>query len=125
MPFDFEIEAGVALERWTGQLTFEAVLECVTERRADPHYLETTPRLVDLSDASGDLSSDEIRALACLHGESDYRGPCAFVAPRDFQFALGRMFVSLVGNRRPVAVFRSRESALEWLSSASATPEAH
>lgn len=118
MPYELEIEAclGVVIETWTGQLTLKHVAECIQERRAHPDYHESTPRLVDLSAAHGDLSADEIAKLAEAHASSPYSGRCAFVAPRDIQYGLSRMFEMLVGDRRTVAIFRSKTEAMRWLS---------
>ena len=115
VPFEIDLDTGIVLETWTGTLTIEQVDECIQARHAHPDYDESTPRLVDLSEARGNLSPDEIHRLAGQHGSSTYRGRCAFVAPGDLQYGLSRMFVAIVGSARPVAVFRSRERALRWL----------
>lgn len=96
-------------------MSVEEVLACIEERRAHPDYNEATPRLVDLSAARGDIPPDQIQALARRHSESPFRGRCAFVAPADLQYGLGRMFEANVQRGRRVGVFRTRESALAWL----------
>jgi hypothetical protein len=117
MPYHIEVDldSGVTFETWTGALTVEDVLECIETRHARADYDESTPRLVDISKAYGDLSADEVRKLADLHGSSAYRGKCAFVAPGDMQFGLSRLFEGTAGRARPVAVFRSKDDALDWL----------
>ena len=76
MPYHIEVDldSGVTFETWTGALTVEDVLECIETRHARADYDESTPRLVDISKAYGDLSADEVRKLADLHGSSAYRG---------------------------------------------------
>ena len=68
MPYHIEIDldSGVAFETWTGALTVEDVLECIETRHARADYDESTPRLVDISKAYGDLSAAGHRIVAVV-----------------------------------------------------------
>lgn len=120
MPYQLEIDAdtGVCIETWTGELTVNDVHASIESRHADPRFDESTPRLIDLTEAEGRLSSHEIRELAVMHQASRFRGACAFVAPRDYQYGFTKVFEAMAQGDRLVGVFRSRESALHWLSGA-------
>ena len=74
--------------------------------------------LWDLRDAQFDLTSTEVRELAdfarMLVSGATVR--TAFVAPRDLEFGLLRMFEVLrEGKGVQTSVFRDKERALEWL----------
>jgi len=80
--------------------------------------------LVDMSDVVEVASPSAVRIvqLAALSAAMDVRAPAtrfAIVAPRDFEFALGRMYAAHremdSRSTRRVEVFRSREDAMAWL----------
>jgi hypothetical protein len=63
----------------------------------------------------------ELAELAARMDRPDTSSRFAIVAPRDFEFALGRMFTTYrelsEGSRRHVEVFRSSPEALRWIVS--------
>jgi hypothetical protein len=86
--------------------------------------------LVDMSGIEGiDLPSIErVRELAQLSAAMDEGAPpsrLAIVAPKDYAFALGRLYEAYRGldqrSRKHVSVFRTVEDALAWLGEPRAT----
>ena len=86
--------------------------------------------LVDMSGIEGiDLPSIErVRELAQLSAAMDEGAPpsrLAIVAPKDYAFALGRLYEAYRGldqrSRKHVSVFRTVEDALTWLGEPRAT----
>jgi hypothetical protein len=86
--------------------------------------------LVDMSGIEGiDLPSIErVRELAQLSAAMDEGAPpsrLAIVAPKDYAFALGRLYEAYRGldqrSRKHVIVFRTVKDALAWLDESRAT----
>jgi hypothetical protein len=86
--------------------------------------------LVDMSGIEGiDLPSiDRVRELAQLSAAMDEGAPpsrLAIVAPKDYAFALGRLYEAYRGldqrSRKHVIVFRNVKDALAWLDESRAT----
>lgn len=86
--------------------------------------------LVDMSGIEGiDLPSiDRVRELAQLSAAMDEGAPpsrLAIVAPKDYAFALGRLYEAYRGldqrSRKHVTVFRTVKDALAWLDESRAT----
>jgi len=79
--------------------------------------------LVDMSDVEHIAlpSAERVRQLASLSSDMDTRTPgkLAIVAPKDFEFGLGRMYQAYremeSRSTKQVRVFRSMELALAWL----------
>jgi hypothetical protein len=68
------------------------------------------------------VSADQIRQIAALSAQMDTRHPgpkLAIVAPRDFEFGLGRMYQSYrslePAGTKQIEVFRSVPEAMAWL----------
>jgi hypothetical protein len=80
--------------------------------------------VVDMSEVEqfAEPSTKQIMALAELSAEMDVRSAVsrfAIVAPQDLAFGLGRMYEAYrgmnPGSTKEVAVFRTRQDALDWL----------
>jgi len=80
--------------------------------------------LIDMSDVEHVAvpSPDRIARLASISAEMDVSAPAtrlAIVAPRDFEFGLGRMYGAHremdSRSTKRVSVFRTRPEALAWL----------
>ena len=87
----------------------------------------TTNLLWDFTEAGmNDFTAADVRSIAMLvesHASSRPGGRTAMVAASDFTFGLGRMYEITAETRDlplTVAIFRTREEALAWLSAASA-----
>ncbi len=125
MPIEHRIDhrRRIVFARATGTLTDPEVFAYQREVWARPD-VAGYDELVDMSDVEHVAlpSVDRITALASLSAGMDPRAPAtrfAIVAPRDFEFALGRMFAAHreldSRSTKRVSVFRSREEALAWL----------
>jgi len=118
----------------SGTLTDEEVFGYQTEVWSRPE-VAGYDELVDMTAVEHVAlpSMGRVRDLAALSAGMDARGATsrfAIIAPRDFEFALGRMYGShreLDGRAtKRVSVFRSRPEALAWLGldgEPPATPE--
>jgi len=125
MPIEHEVdhERCRVVARGRGILTDQDVFEYqrgVWSRPEVAGYDE----LVDMSGIEGiDLPSIErVRELAQLSAAMDKDAPpsrLAIVAPKDYAFALGRLYEAYRGldqrSRKHVSVFRTIKDALAWL----------
>jgi hypothetical protein len=127
MPIEHEVDykRRLVIAKGRGVLTDQDVFEYqrgVWSRSEVAGYDE----LFDMSDV-GDIdlpSLQRVRELAQLSAAMDDAAPpsrLAIVAPKDFPFALGRLYEAHRGlnerSRKTVSVFRSVGDALAWLGS--------
>jgi hypothetical protein len=127
MPIEHEVDhkRRLVIAKGRGVLTDQDVFEYqrgVWSRSEVAGYDE----LFDMSDV-GDIdlpSLQRVRELAQLSATMDAAAPpsrLAIVAPKDFAFALGRLYEAHRGlderSRKTVSVFRSVGDALAWLGS--------
>jgi hypothetical protein len=127
MPIEHEVDhrRRLVIAKGRGTLTDRDVFEYqrgVWSRPEVAGYDE----LFDMSDVENiDLPSlERVRELAKLSASMDAaaaRSLLAIVAPKDFAFALGRLYEAHRGlderSRKTVSVFRSVGEALAWLES--------
>lgn len=118
MPYtlNYDSHLRVMFETWTGEVTLDDVMASIERRRALAEYTPVTPRLMDLSGATGLIPTEIMQKLAAIHRSSEYRGRCAIVARSDVQFGYSRMFRAMLGESRELEIFRTRRDALGWLS---------
>lgn len=125
MPIEHRVDhrRRVVLARVTGTFTDLEIFAYQREVWARPD-VAGYDELVDMSDVEHVAlpSIERIPALASLSAGMDVRAPLtrfAIVAPRDFEFALGRMYAAHreldSRSTKRVGVFRSRGEALAWL----------
>ena len=120
MPIQYEVdrEKRLMITRATGQLTpselfsyLDAIIADPANEQCDEIYLFDD---VDLSQ----VSSADVRTLARRAAEVSSGDPfrVAFVAPRDADFGMVRMFQAFreLGDDR-MAVFRTLDDACDWL----------
>jgi hypothetical protein len=125
MPLEHRIDhrLRLVLTRAIGTLTDEEIFGYQREVWSRPD-VAGYDELVDMSDVEHVAvpSTDRIAELASFSAAMDARAPAsrfAIVAPRDYEFALGRMYgahreLDGRGTKR-VSVFRTRAEALAWL----------
>lgn len=127
MPTEHEVDhkRRLVIAKGRGTLTDREVFEYqrgVWSRPEVAGYDE----LMDMSDVGEiDLPSlERVRELAKLSASMDDAAPrsrLAIVAPKDFAFALGRLYEAHRSlderSRKTVSVFRSVEDAVAWLGS--------
>jgi hypothetical protein len=125
MPLEHRIHhhLRLVLTRAVGTLTDDEIFAYQREVWSRPE-LVGYDELVDMSDVEHVAvpSMERVSQLASLSAGMDPRAPVsrfAIVAPRDFEFGLGRLYgarreLDDRGTRR-VGVFRSRGEALAWL----------
>src|SRR5262245_30949529 len=125
MPLDYRIhhQLRLVLTRAVGVLTDDQIFAYQDEVWSRPD-VAGYDELVDMSDVEHVAvpSIDRVVQLAAASAGMDPKTPVtrfASVAPRDFEFGLGRLYgarreLDGRGTKR-VGVFRSRAEALEWL----------
>ena len=125
MPLEHRIDhrRRLVLTRATGTLTGPEIFGYQREVWSRPD-VAGYDELVDMTDVEHVAfeSVERVVALASVSAGMDARSPTtrfAIVAPRDFEFALGRMYGAhreLEGrSTKRVGVFRTRPEALAWL----------
>jgi hypothetical protein len=127
MPTEHEVDhrRRLVIAKGRGTLTDQDVFEYQRGVWSRPE-LAGYDELFDMSDVENiDLPSlERVRELAKLSASMDEAGSrsrLAIVAPKDFAFALGRLYEAHRGlderSRKTVSVFRSVGEALAWLGS--------
>ena len=123
MPFTYTLDG----DRNLAEVTFSGPVTSVTIRQfraeifQDEGWDPGMDRLVDFTSAEGpDFSSADIRAVvrdALDAGDQLGSGRLAVIVPHDFHFGMARMYEVLEDglSARPLAIFRDRGSAEEWL----------
>jgi hypothetical protein len=125
MPLEHRIDhhRRVVFTRATGTLTDAEVFAYQREVWSRPD-VAGYDELVDMTDVEhvADSSPTRIMGLASLSAGMDVRAPAtrfAIVAPRDFEFGLGRMYGAHremdSRSTKRIGVFRTRPEALAWL----------
>ncbi len=115
--FDLESVDGVAIGVGRGAITLEEMKQ-LAARLWQQLEGRTDRVLWDLRDAQFELEPDEVRELAEFAKANSPGGDLrtAFVVSADLEFGLVRMFEAFRGMEgATIAVFRTREPALEWL----------
>lgn len=104
--------------RASGTITFE-VLRAHMHRRLEADIAHI-PELLDLTEATTEMTESEIRKLAderkAMAGATT-GGPTAVVATSDLFFGMFRMFDILTEEVRPMRIFRDKTEAENWLHS--------
>jgi hypothetical protein len=125
MPLQYRIDhrRRVVLTRATGTLTQEEIFTYQRDVWSRPD-VAGYDELVDVTDVEQITfpSAERVTVLAAMSAGMDAQAPAsrfAIVAPRDFEFALGRMYGAHrefdSRSTKRVGVFRSRREALAWL----------
>lgn len=114
----FDVATQTLQSRATGTVTFAEILDHLrTERQKVPGVRV----LFDMTGATTDLTSDQVKKLAhniSAMFEPGKLGPTAVVATDGALFGLARMYEAFTGEmRRPFQVFREVSPALAWLAS--------
>lgn len=122
MTIDLESNDGIAIGIAHGSLTLDEIKESAAAMWRAVEASEVR-MLWDLRDARFDLAQTAVRDLAefvrRLVSVSNVR--TAFVASRDLEFGLIRMFEALRDEEGVrTSVFRDRERAVEWLENVEA-----
>jgi len=97
------------------------VRQTLEETYAHPDFRAEADAMWDLTDASGDLATEEIRHLADFVGKlvgTTTAGKVALLVSSDFEIGMARMYESILGGQssKPIMVFRDRAEADRWLS---------
>lgn len=104
--------------RATGLVTFEELRAHMNAEEGKP--AGTYKEIFDCSDATTDVTTEQIRSLVAERIAVAQRrtpSPVAIVANTDLFFGIMRMFDSMSDSIRPIRVFREREAAAYWLES--------
>jgi hypothetical protein len=100
-----------------GLITFDDVSNHLDAEERDRGL--DLPELIDATNATTDLTSDQVRRLVRRAADTTQRislGPTAIVAKQNVVYGMARMYSILMeGIGAPVEVFRDVHSALKWL----------
>lgn len=102
----------------TGLVTFEDLLNHI-KSEVEPE-IASFSEIFDCTDATTDLTVEQVRALAEERrhiAQTRSAAPAAVVATNDLFFGMLRMFDMLTETIRPMRVFRDVRSAEQWLDS--------
>jgi hypothetical protein len=120
MPLTFQVDkpAGIIRSHGSGILTTTDLLTYFAESRADPDFIPTMHRLMDLREVTQLPSSDDIRSLATF---ARTKAPVetarmAIIAPSDLAFGVSMMFKGFVGYGERLIVVRDETEAIDWLT---------
>lgn len=114
----FDVATQTLQSRATGTVSFAEILDHL---RSERQKIPGVRVLFDMTGATTDLTSDEVKQLAhntSAMFEPGKLGPTAIVATDSAVFGLARMYEAFTGEmRRPFQVFREVPPALAWLAS--------
>lgn len=102
--------------RATGLIGLEELLSHMNAVSSGP--ASTYPELLDCTDATTDLTGDQVRRLVDARSRiasTQPAGPVAIVANVDIVYGMFRMFEMLTSELRPIHIFRDRVAAEKWL----------
>jgi hypothetical protein len=102
----------------TGETSMQDMMNFIMATRSG--YQRKCAFLFDVSEATVNLSGDELRQLASYAAEQDRTtpmGPVAFISSEPGAFGAGRMYqsYSVAEGRKNVGVFRTMADAQAWL----------
>lgn len=105
------------IEEYAGKVGLEDLREMASAVAADPERSGQHNRLVDLSKAELDLSSDDVLRFALLMRNEKYRstGWHAFAVGSATVFSMVRMLSYWARVSERCRIFRSRDEAERWL----------
>ena len=114
-------DTGFRMHVVTGDISMDDVRRTLEETYAHADFRAEADAMWDLTGASGDLETEEIRHLADFVGKlvgSATAGKVALLVSSDFEFGMARMYESILGGQssKPIMVFRDRAEADRWLA---------
>jgi hypothetical protein len=119
MDLRFDQEKNIAYIKLAGELSEETVLGAFDLAVSDGQYASGMGRLWDFTEADlTSLNAATIQAMAQYSlrfppGINDVK--VAFVASRDLEFGLSRMFEMTSKAKTPIHVFRGMDEAESWM----------
>jgi hypothetical protein len=113
---DFDQATGLLVETLTGPVSSADLLAASDYKQRHPVLRNATRGIVDLDAAELALDSKELRIVVAQLRRSACPGRWAIVARADLAYGMSRMAVALMDDVRPIAVFRTRSEASDWLS---------
>jgi hypothetical protein len=123
MPIQTNIESGTGFRTHTvtGDISLDDVRSTLEETYAHPDFRPEAAAIWDLTAATGDVPTEDIRHLADFVGKlvgGAATGKVALLVSEDFEFGMARMYESILGGQssKPIMVFRDRSKADRWLS---------
>lgn len=105
------------IEEYTGRIVLEDLKEVASMVASDPACGGTVHRLIDLSDARLDLTSDEVLRYALMMRKESHRsgGWNVFAVSDATSFSIVRMFSQWARTSERSRFFSSRQEAEAWL----------
>ena len=115
----YRIDAGrrMRIEEYQGKVGLADLKSVISAMASDPCWSLDFHSLVDFSEATLDLSANDVLRLALIlrHEENRSRGWLAFVAPNSTIYGVVRMLGYWSRNTERLQIFPSREEAEAWL----------
>lgn len=114
-------QTGFRTHTVTGDISIDEVRRTLEETYAHPDFRAEADAIWDLTDATGELATEEIRHLADFVGKlagGSSAGKVALLVPRDIESGMARMYESILGGQssKPIMVFRDQAEADRWFS---------
>lgn len=105
------------IEEYAGRIVLDDLRDVAAMVASDPACGATVHRLIDLSDARLDLTSDEVLRYALLMRKESHRagGWNVFAVSDATSFSIVRMFSQWARTSERSRFFSSREEAERWL----------
>ena len=105
------------IEEYAGRVGLDDLREAATTMASDPASSENLNRLIDLSHADLDLSSDDVLRFGLMMRKEGFRskGWYAFAVGTASNFSLVRMLSHWARTSEQSRIFESREEAERWL----------
>ena len=115
--YRIEADRNMQIEEYAGRVGLEDLREMASVVAADPERSGRHNRLVDLSNAELDLSSDDVLRFALLMRTEKHRstGWHAFAVGSATVFSMVRMLSYWARVSERCRIFRSRDEAERWL----------
>jgi len=107
----------------TGVISMDEVRKTLEDTYSHADFRPEAGAIWDLTAATGDIATEEIRHLADFVGKlvgDDAPGKVALLVASDFEFGMARMYESILGGQssKPIMVFRDMDEAQRWLTKA-------
>lgn len=116
----YRIDSGrrMRIEEYQGKVGLADLKSVISAMASDPCWSPDFHSLVDFSEASLDLTANDVLRLALILRQEDNRsrGWLAFVAPNSTIYGVVRMLGYWSRNTERLQIFPSRDEAEAWLT---------
>ncbi len=105
----------------TGVISMDEVRKTLEETYAHPDFQSAAGAVWDLTTATLDVATEDVRHLADFVGKlvgDDAPGKAALLVSRDFETGTAKMYESILSGQssKPIMVFQDMDEAQRWLT---------